>query len=64
MKSFKGFRAVDGLDLTIERGMIYGFLGPNGCGKTTAMRMLTAFSRRPKAPSKCWGFPFPRMPRP
>ena len=41
VKSFKGFRAVDGLDLTIERGMIYGFLGPNGCGKTTAMRMLT-----------------------
>ncbi|WP_422018945.1 ABC transporter ATP-binding protein [Roseibium sp.] len=41
VKSFKGFRAVDGLDLTIERGMIYGFLGPNGCGKTTAIRMLT-----------------------
>ena len=41
VKSFKGFRAVDGLDLTIERGMIYGFLGPNGSGKTTAMRMLT-----------------------
>ncbi|SHL54033.1 ABC transporter ATP-binding protein [Roseibium suaedae] len=40
-KSFKGFKAVDGMNLTIERGMIYGFLGPNGCGKTTAMRMLT-----------------------
>ncbi|WP_305986266.1 ABC transporter ATP-binding protein [Roseibium sp. MMSF_3544] len=41
VKKFKDFRAVDGLDLTIERGMIYGFLGPNGCGKTTAIRMLT-----------------------
>ncbi len=41
VKKFKEFRAVDGLDLTIERGMIYGFLGPNGSGKTTAMRMLT-----------------------
>ncbi|CTQ52869.1 putative ABC transporter ATP-binding protein YbhF [Roseibium album] len=41
VKKFKDFKAVDGLDLTIERGMIYGFLGPNGCGKTTAMRMLT-----------------------
>ncbi len=41
VKKFKDLRAVDGLDLTIERGMIYGFLGPNGCGKTTAMRMLT-----------------------
>ncbi len=41
VKKFKNFRAVDGLDLTIERGMIYGFLGPNGSGKTTAMRMFT-----------------------
>ncbi|WP_299811789.1 ABC transporter ATP-binding protein [uncultured Roseibium sp.] len=41
VKKFKDFSAVDGLDLTIERGMIYGFLGPNGSGKTTAMRMLT-----------------------
>ncbi|MCX2723549.1 ABC transporter ATP-binding protein [Roseibium salinum] len=41
VKKFNDFRAVDGLDLTIERGMIYGFLGPNGSGKTTAIRMLT-----------------------
>ncbi len=41
VKQFKDLRAVDGLDLTIEKGMIYGFLGPNGCGKTTAIRMLT-----------------------
>lgn len=33
--------AVDAVDLTIGPGMIYGFLGPNGCGKTTLMRMLT-----------------------
>ncbi len=33
--------AVNGLDLTIPSGTIYGFLGPNGSGKTTAMRMLT-----------------------
>ncbi len=33
--------AVDNLDLTIQTGQIYGFLGPNGCGKTTTMRMLT-----------------------
>ncbi|KIC46821.1 ABC transporter ATP-binding protein [Ruegeria sp. ANG-S4] len=33
--------AVDNLDLEIRMGQIYGFLGPNGCGKTTTMRMLT-----------------------
>ncbi len=33
--------AVNDLDLEIRTGQIYGFLGPNGCGKTTTMRMLT-----------------------
>lgn len=33
--------AVDQLDLKIPRGTIYGFLGPNGCGKSTSIRMLT-----------------------
>ena len=33
--------AVDAVDLSIGTGIIYGFLGPNGCGKTTLMRLLT-----------------------
>ncbi len=36
--------AVDELDLRIERGAVYGFLGPNGSGKTTTMRMLTSLT--------------------
>ncbi|MEM7173014.1 MAG: ABC transporter ATP-binding protein [Pseudomonadota bacterium] len=40
-KRFGDFKAVDNLDLSISAGTIYGFLGPNGCGKTTTMRLLT-----------------------
>lgn len=40
-RSFGSKRAVDALDLKIERSTIYGLIGPNGSGKTTAMRMLT-----------------------
>jgi ribosome-dependent ATPase len=40
-KSFGKFVAVDHVDLDIGRGEIFGFLGSNGCGKTTTMKMLT-----------------------
>ncbi len=40
VKSFGSLRAVDGIDLTVPRGMIFAILGPNGAGKTTLMRML------------------------
>jgi ribosome-dependent ATPase len=38
---FGDFTAVDRVNFTIERGEIFGFLGSNGCGKTTTMKMLT-----------------------
>jgi ABC-2 type transport system ATP-binding protein len=38
---FDDFRAVDAIDLTVERGTFYGFLGPNGAGKSTTIKMLT-----------------------
>ncbi|MCW5738239.1 MAG: ribosome-associated ATPase/putative transporter RbbA [Enhydrobacter sp.] len=40
-KRFGDFTAVDRVDLQIDRGEIFGFLGSNGCGKTTTMKMLT-----------------------
>ena len=40
VKRFDGFTAVDGVDLSVPEGAIYGVLGPNGAGKTTTIRML------------------------
>src|SRR3954468_17538083 len=40
VKTFGDVRAVDGVDLAVRRGSVYGVLGPNGAGKTTTIRML------------------------
>ncbi len=40
VKRFDGFTAVDGVDLQVPVGAVYGILGPNGAGKTTTLRML------------------------
>jgi ABC-2 type transport system ATP-binding protein len=41
VKTFGATRALDGVDLTIRSGTVYGLLGPNGAGKTTTIRVLT-----------------------
>jgi ABC-2 type transport system ATP-binding protein len=43
-KSFGRQNAVDGVDLAVPRGAVFGFLGPNGSGKTTTIRMLLGLS--------------------
>jgi ABC-2 type transport system ATP-binding protein len=40
VKTFGDLRAVDGIDLDVRRGEVFGVLGPNGAGKTTVLRML------------------------
>ena len=45
VKAFGSFRAVDDISFTVGRGEIFGFLGANGAGKTTAMHMLTGLNQ-------------------
>jgi ABC-2 type transport system ATP-binding protein len=45
IKHFGEVRAVDGVDLAVRRGSVYGVLGPNGAGKTTTIRMLATLLR-------------------
>src|SRR5438094_7539669 len=42
-KAFKGFTAVNGVDLRVQRGHIHALIGPNGAGKTTCFNLLTKF---------------------
>lgn len=46
VKSFDGFRALDGAEVTVPRGAIYGLVGPNGAGKSTLLRCLTGVYRQ------------------
>ena len=45
VKTFDGFRALDGLTMTVEPGSIYGLVGPNGAGKSTILRHITGIYR-------------------
>ena len=43
IKEFKGFVAVNGVNLSVQRGQIHALIGPNGAGKTTVFNLLTKF---------------------
>jgi ABC-2 type transport system ATP-binding protein len=58
-KRFGRQLAVDGIDLAVPRGSVYGFLGPNGSGKTTTIRMLLGLIRPTAGSHTLLGRPMP-----
>ena len=54
-KSFGKVKAVDGLDLTIEKGQVFGLLGPNGSGKTTTIKVLCGLLKKDKGEARVLG---------
>src|SRR5436305_493072 len=55
-KSFNGKPAVVDLSLKVKRGEIFGFLGPNGSGKTTTIRMLCGLMTPDSGSGTCLGY--------
>jgi ABC-2 type transport system ATP-binding protein len=55
VKTFGETRAVDGVELTVRTGMVYGLLGPNGAGKTTTIRMLATLLRPDAGMARVFG---------
>lgn len=56
VKAFGTFHAVDDISFSVHRGEIFGFLGANGAGKTTAMHMLTGLNKPTSGKGKVAGF--------
>ncbi len=55
VKTFGRFRALDGLDLEVQRGEVHGFLGPNGAGKSTTIRALLGLLRTDAGTASVFG---------
>ncbi|MFI2040951.1 ABC transporter ATP-binding protein [Streptomyces bottropensis] len=63
-KTFRGGQvAVDHLELTVPSGSVFGFLGPNGSGKTTTIRMLMGLIEPTSGTARVLGLPMPRSTR-
>ena len=56
VKAFGTFHAVDDISFTVKRGEIFGFLGANGAGKTTAMHMLTGLNQPTSGTGRVVGY--------
>jgi ABC-2 type transport system ATP-binding protein len=62
VKSFGSTRAVDGIDLAVPRGSVFGLLGPNGAGKTTTVRVLTTLLAPDSGSARVFGHDVAREP--
>jgi ABC-2 type transport system ATP-binding protein len=60
-KSFGGRKVVDGFSIQVPRGQVWGFLGPNGSGKTTTIRMLCGLLVPDSGSGTCLGFDIKRQ---
>lgn len=63
VKTYGSNRAVDGVDLKVGTGMIYGVLGPNGAGKTTVIRMLATLLRPDAGSARIFGHDVAKEPQ-
>lgn len=63
VKTFGDNRAVDGVDLNVRAGTIYGVLGPNGAGKTTTIRMLATLLKADAGSAKIFGYDVGKEPQ-
>ncbi|WP_175073847.1 ATP-binding cassette domain-containing protein [Terribacillus sp. AE2B 122] len=63
VKTFGENRAVDGVDLRVKKGTIYGVLGPNGAGKTTTIRMLATLLQADAGSARIFGYDIAKDPQ-
>ncbi|MGC9530105.1 MAG: ABC transporter ATP-binding protein [Candidatus Bipolaricaulaceae bacterium] len=61
VKQFDGRSALDGLDLSVARGQLYGLVGPNGAGKTTLIRVLCGLLRADQGEAHVLGWSVPNF---
>lgn len=60
-KEYQGFKAVDSINLTLNEGDIYGFIGRNGAGKTTTLKMIAGLAKPTNGDFSLFGIPYENL---